>query len=487
MGVPQMARQRRKQASAKARTGILAWEDDPGAPSGNRHPVRRPVPKLTGRLSVRIVGRTPTASEAAPGSTAFRYWTAAEALQRGIEFWLGVLPPRTTWHPDNGSSLPVRLDESRDLNAYYDRNGLHFFHSEVAGVAGVTVFSGESPDVVCHELGHAILDAVRPQLWDVSAHEVAAFHEAAGDISAIHSALQLESIRDALIAETRGKIDRSTRISRLAEQLAWAIRQVRPETVEANCLRNAANSFFYRDPIDLPPSAPATSLSSEPHSFARIFVGAYLRALAGMAATHAPVTADKLLEVSRDAGQIFVDAVIASPIVTSYYSQVAAHMLDADLVRFGGRYRVALKTAFVRQGILSLRAATAPPPPETRAEARRDFAAATRPGDHALPPVALPGVEYGLDEELLVRAASQPARFSVAGAALDFGATAPTQHDRAAAGYVEDLMRMGRVDFGRHGSSEASVLAPEVRKTHQLRNAREGLMLERRYFDCGFD
>jgi hypothetical protein len=101
--------------------------------------------------------------------------------------------------------------------------------------------------------------------------------------------------------------------------------------------------------------------------------------------------------------------------------------------------------------------------------------------------VALAGIEYGLAEELLVRAASQPARYGVAGAAPDFGATEPTQHDRAAAAFVEDLVRLGRVDFAENANAEAAVLAPEVRKTHVVRSAREGLVLERRYFDCGFD
>ena len=62
--------------------------------------------------------------------------------------------------------------------------------------AGRTVFSGESPDVVCHELGHAILDSLKPQLFDAASMEVAAFHESFGDMSASLSALQLPSLRE---------------------------------------------------------------------------------------------------------------------------------------------------------------------------------------------------------------------------------------------------------------------------------------------------
>jgi hypothetical protein len=89
-----------------------------------------------------------------------------------------------------GSILPVELDFGTDLNAFYDRKGLKFFH----GSAGErTVFSGESPDVVCHELGHAALDSFKPQLFDAASIEVAAFHESFGDMSALLSALRFRA------------------------------------------------------------------------------------------------------------------------------------------------------------------------------------------------------------------------------------------------------------------------------------------------------
>jgi hypothetical protein len=47
-------------------------------------------------------------------------------------------------------------------------------------------------------------------------------------------------------------------------------------------LRNASNRFFYRKPDLLPPAADASKLSTEEHSFSRIFTGAFLDALARM-------------------------------------------------------------------------------------------------------------------------------------------------------------------------------------------------------------
>jgi len=71
-------------------------------------------------------------------------------------------------------------------------------------------------------------------------------------MSALLAALQLPSMRAAVIADTQGDLSRNSRLSRLAEQLGWAIRQTRPSAVDPDCLRNAANSFFYTNPEALP-------------------------------------------------------------------------------------------------------------------------------------------------------------------------------------------------------------------------------------------
>src|SRR5262245_37202558 len=76
---------------------INAWEDDPAAgnqPSGGQV-IQRPVPVLRHQpLPVRIVhpASAPPAKPHPPGTAEFRYWTAAEALRRGADFWGGLLP-----------------------------------------------------------------------------------------------------------------------------------------------------------------------------------------------------------------------------------------------------------------------------------------------------------------------------------------------------------------------------------------------------------
>lgn len=469
-----MAGTRRSQA---APASVLAWEDDPGAPEEGLAPVSRPVPRLGARrLPLAIRGVAPAAGVYKAGTKRFRYWTAAEALRRAADFWAGCLPVGVTWYPTNGKQLSVRLDEGEDLNAYYDRQGLHFFH---ARAGRRVVYSGESPNVSCHELGHAILDALRPQLWDVASIEAAAFHESLGDMSALLAALQLRSFRETVLTETGGRLYRASRLSRLAEQLGWAIRQSRPDLVDRDCLRNAVNALFYRDPGKLPPDGPAGVLSSEPHSFSRVFTAGFFQALAGMHAGEGSGE-ERLAAVSVDSGALLVAAVERSPIVPGYFSQIAAHMIEADAERFGGKYRNALQSGFVRHGVLSLQSAVA--------AARGVGAAVGQPGarDVCLPHISLPGARYGLGEDLLVQAASEPARFDVAGAAPSEGGVMPPAHDRAAALFVEDLLRRGKVDLTTADVGTAAIVNALTRKTHELRREAEGLCLARRFFDCGF-
>jgi hypothetical protein len=389
---------------AKPRGVINAWEQDPGdgaQPSGGQV-IQRPVPVLREQpLSIRIVNpaSAPEAKPHSPGTADFRYWTAAEALRRGADFW-GALLPGTSW--EVGSILPVDLDFGIDLNAFYDRQGLKFFHGSAAGR---TVFSGESPDVVCHELGHAVLDSFKPQLFDAASIEVAAFHESFGDMSAILSALQLPSLREGVLAETGGVLHRASRLSRLAEQLGWAIRQSVPSAVEADCLRNAVNIFFYRDPDTLPTTAPATALSSEPHSFSRVFTGAFFEGLAGMLAMKGTKNEAALLEVSQDIAVILVEGIRAASVVPTFFSQVAATMLGVAATQFSAQgYEVPLRSGFVRHGILAPSMAVAATHAPVRAAA-----VAARTESTTLPRLQLSVAEYGLGvPSIVVYAAAEP-------------------------------------------------------------------------------
>jgi len=478
-------------AKAAQKKLVAAWEDDPGDPNVTPAPapIQVPAPTLSASpLPSRIKETAPAAKIYQPGTPEFRYYACATALRRGSDFWGGIIPG-LSWQI--GKTLPVGLDDGIDLNAFYTRGGfgdtpgLHFFH---ATVGTRTFFSGESPDVVCHEMGHAILDAVRPQLWDAQTIEAAAFHESFGDMSALMTAIQVDSFRQRILADTQGVLNRNSRLSRLAEQLGAAIRAGHPDAVDRDSLRNAVNSFFYRDPQGLPPSAPANALSSEPHSFSRVFTGGFLDMLANMFKSGG--SGDDLLAAVRDAALILVAGVRAAPIVPDYYSQVAAHMLDAgEAAPFTGKYRDAIKSAFVRRGILSLQAAatvSAAPKPSRRGA----FAAASlaTPPTGDLPVASISAAAYGLSGAVLkVSAAEQPKKFGVTAASLTLGTPDTRSAQSAAESFTDDLFQRGRVDPTEYAKGATGLVHPHTTKTHVVVKQGADLVLRRRTFDCGFD
>jgi hypothetical protein len=309
-------------------------------------------------------------------------------------------------------------------------------------------------------------------------------------MSAILSALQLPSVREGVLAETGGVLRRASRLSRLAEQLGWAIRQSVPSAVEPDCLRNAVNTFFYRDPDTLPTTAPATSLSSEPHSFSRVFTGAFFEGLAGMLATTETRDEAALLQVSQDMGTILVQgirAIRAASVVPTFFSQVAATMLGVAATQFSAQgYEVPLRSGFVRHGILAPSMAVAATHAPVRAAA---VAASTE--STTLPRLQLSVAEYGLGvPSIVVYAAAEPKRLQAAGAALAVGPAPAPGQDQAAKSFFEDLLRRGRLKVARAAKPAAEIVrssAPLTHETytHELRREGRQMVLRRVRIDCG--
>ena len=495
-------------------TQIQVWEDDPflkavaGADPVPATPIDVDVPVNDHELlQTEIEAEQPAPGLFDPGTSEFLFWNAAAALARGINFWAPLLPDGTVWSCPR--PMAVNLDEGIDLNAFYSRDdGMHFFHDEVAGTV---VFSGESPDIVCHELGHAILDALKPELFDTASLEVGAFHESFADTSAMLSALQIGSMREFVLEETGGELNLNSRLSQSARQLGWAIRlKFGADNVDTDCLRNAANSFFYQDPATLPPSAPASQLSSEVHSFARVFTGAFLDVIAGMFEIGpAGTTADdseKLLAVSQDAGRLLVEGIRIAPVGAGFYSQVAAGIVQADQSLFSGRYRAALVSGFVGRGILAPESAVGLVR-DLQANGGRAFGVTgtararqlqfdgdnegfKKSGGNA-PTMPLRALTTRYGATIHVHMPSEPNRFGVAAAAVGGGSDQTTSAEDDARSFVEDLIQLGRIAQDEApGVIPAELLVPgndrPGDKTHRLVKEDEKVVLKRNHFCCGF-
>jgi hypothetical protein len=511
------------ETAADGTSQILIWEDEPYLVTSGTNPptpaqpiaVNVPV-NAQPLLQIQITDPEPPPGKYATTTANFRYWNAKAALFRGANFWGPILPSGTQWSSDS-TPLQAGLDVGVDFNAFYARDsGLNFFHGIVDRVhPPVTAYSGESPHVICHELGHAILDAVKPELFDAMSSEVAAFHEAFGDMSSILTALQLPTVRKYVLTQTGGRLNANSRLSQLARQLGWAIRvQLDPHAVDADCLRNASNRFFYRNPSGLPPSAPATSLSSEPHSFSRVFSGAFLDVLAAMYSIgpKAPGTTaeDNLEQIAQDAGTILIEGIRLATVAPGFYSQVAGGMIQADMSLNGGHYQTALASNFIRRGILDASAAVSlvrdlqlvPGAKAFGVSGRMDhsknlaFAGDNegykRTGD-AAPRLLLTPVTTRFGLTLHVQLPAQPKRFAMFSAAVAAGVQHGRSAEEEAQDFIEDLIQLGRVSHEKLQPSRmvtaamVALTSPNIGpKTHYVVQEEDRLVLKRDHFDCGF-
>jgi hypothetical protein len=462
-------------------SAINVWEDDPGS----RVLMRRPIPDPHQDPSVEFNVPAPAPGLYQPTTAEFRYWVAADAVARGIRFWHGIIG-EWQWHLDGQARvLPVLLDDATpELNAFYDRRALNFFHGATSLGA---VFSGESPDIVCHELGHAILDAIKPALWSAASHEAAALHESFGDISALLCAWQVDDLRDSVLRESGGRLYASSRLSRLAEQLGAAIRLSHPQDVEPDCLRNAVNSFTYFDPTLLPYMAPASQLSSEPHSFSRVFTGAFFEALASVVtATAGPGQIPDKAQALTAAGtlaSVLIEAIRAAPIVSNLFAQVAGGMIRVAERREGGLAAI-LRGVFVRRSILSPRSASEVA--SLRVSGHAGVAGDAGPSpDTELDLIAVDATPYGLDRPLGLRGPSHHRHFTATSGDTRARSLDPMSALTAATSFADDIFRRGRVDV-----AAVARKAPIMRlgvgfTTHRLIAEDGSLTLIRRCFDCG--
>ena len=498
-------------APAAAGGDVNSWDDPFSEAVSTANPaiaVPQAVVLSTGQfmtLRTHISDPQPPAGRYNPGTQEFRYWVAAEALARGISFWGSLLPSGTTWSTSNPMQVTL-IDAGAQLNANYTRLfGLRFYRQKVLNF---DICSCESPDVVCHELGHAVLDALRPQLFNAANTETAAFHEAFGDMSAILCALQIPAMRKAVISETGGRLNTNSRLSRLAEQLGWGLRQISPRMVDRDCLRNAANHFFYERPELLPPLADADVLSREEHFFSRVFTGAFLDALARMFSANSSQDEAGLAAVSRDIGQLLIDAIHGAPITAAYFSQVAAAMIQADQARFGGRNNAELTGAFLEHGILSVGSTFQMPaaPVPTAMVAGQGMASAAgatgapiiysyddRQADNAhllgfgqTPELPVRPLSIADGLTLNVHAPEERPRFAVASASFSPGMDDTITEDTAMRAFVEGLIQRQQVDLGRETKSITGAGKKHAsRMTHTLVFEDGKAVLKRSYFSCG--
>lgn len=119
----------------------------------------------------------------------------------------------------------------RDANAYYDpdKKAILFGYFEAADVVqgtnfpGGVIFTCLSPDIVAHEVTHAILDSIHPRFIENTNPDVAAFHEAFADIVALLQRFTIPHLVEHQIAKTSGSLEKFSFLGELATQFGNAL------------------------------------------------------------------------------------------------------------------------------------------------------------------------------------------------------------------------------------------------------------------------
>jgi hypothetical protein len=240
----------------------------------------------------------------------------------------------------------------RDFNAFYDRNSINFYY-DLHPVTRKIVFSADSTEAVDHELGHAILDALHPELWDKNDAESNAFKEAFGDITSMISSLHRPQVVSYALNETGGDLRKSNVISRIADELGNAIHYREPNNGRSpNSLRDAVDVFHYQNPNTLPTKSPYTALSQESHNFCRVFTGAWYDLFVSMVeATQNCSVTDAISQTRERLSKLTLHSLNGLCLSRPLFLSMGQAMMRTDIdLNLGCKSFV--RSVFTRRGIL---------------------------------------------------------------------------------------------------------------------------------------
>lgn len=412
---------------------------------------------------------------AEPGTPQFLFWQVREAALAAVRAWEACAGPHRQWQ-GRRKHLPLQPDAGEDLNAFYDRETVSFFHQQVG--PRTVVHSGASTDVVAHEVGHGLLDALRPDLWDINFLEVGAFHEAFGDCLAMLTALEDRETREKLLVQAP-TLRRRNFVECFGEELAFGIGKAVPGH-NAALPRRACNRHRFQLPSSLPDDGRPGALINEVHSFAMVFSGCFWDLIANLYAAAPAPGAAALRRAARRAGTLLIAGARNAVVAPRFFLAVGRAMAQADDALHRGANREAIRHAFARHAIV-LGPVGAP-----RGLPRSEPLAAPVPKAEPTRPVAL-GRLHPLLAGVVALAPEglPPGARGVPTAALP----APGDTEAEVQAFVAALLAHRRIDLSGtpapHAARGASAVAGRRdHTTHTIRTLGGRKVLQRKRFMC---
>jgi hypothetical protein len=286
-----------------------------------------------------------------PYSKEFLFWQCREAALAAVETWERLDTALARW--SERAADPAKLDlvpnRGSRLDAYYDRTGLTFYAYDHAPDAPKT-YSGASADVVTHETGHALLDAVRPELWQHPFTEIDAFHESFGDCISLLTALANPRVRALVLAESP-TLRTPNFVERWGATLADGVKRSLGPTHQSAEPRHALNDFAYQLPTSLKPAGLPAELTGEFHSFSRVFTGCFYDTLCNMFADRPRRDEADLAQAAETAGRLLLAAARAAPATPAFFQAVGRAMVLADEQQNQKANQLRIRAAFANHNI----------------------------------------------------------------------------------------------------------------------------------------
>jgi hypothetical protein len=195
---------------------------------------------------------------------------------RTIQFFEEKMGRRIDWAFD-GPQLLVIPRAGEMENAFYEResSSLQFYWWKPppdAVIGARTGYAALSHDIVTHETAHAVLDGIAPDLYDASAPESLALHEALADLTAI-----VNNIKNQMLDAAERNVDVLREFSEVAEEFGTATRP------RAEFLRSALNkrTLNPNDSSTGDYGQPNFVGVTDPHALSEVISGAVYGAFAG--------------------------------------------------------------------------------------------------------------------------------------------------------------------------------------------------------------
>lgn len=280
-----------------------------------------------------------------PKFTGANSFGAAAATVNKYNEVLGKLTGKQIEWAFGDKQLGISPETGEWPNAFYarDMKGVHFFDVK-------NTSTGNSGEVASHEVGHAVLDAIRPGYLGGTGSETGAFHEAFGDVLAMLMTLGNEKAVDKIVEQTTGDLSANRNIlSDMGEGFGQAIGR-------EGGIRTSFNKFTYKDPATLPERGDEDNLGHEVHDFSRLWSGAFYDVLDGIADANraAGMSPKEALMAAGEEGWTLLVGQIEKSSTSSEttFKDMARNLVQADSEYNGGARQDIIRDVMVRRELL---------------------------------------------------------------------------------------------------------------------------------------